>query len=70
MLDEPAARALAELLPGRRRKRWLVFMMHHPELEEPEFVGTLNLAVKALGGLGTAHITQAHSWDMELEEGT
>ncbi len=65
--DEQAARALLELLPGRRRKRWLIFLMHHAELEDAEFVGTLNLAVKAIGGLGTAHITQSHSWDLESE---
>ncbi len=66
-MDEQAARAMVELLPGVRRRRWVLFLILHPELEDAAFVGTLNLAVKTCGGLGTAHITQSHSWDLELE---
>lgn len=65
VVDEHAARALMELLPGKRRRRWMLFLMNHNEVEADDWTGTLNLAVKAIGGLGTAHITQSHSWDLE-----
>ncbi len=67
MIDELAARALMELLPGTRRKRWMLFLMHHPELEDVEFVGMVQLSIKGFGGLGTAHIAQSHTWDLEQE---
>ena len=68
MVDEQAARALAQLLPGRRRKRWLLWAINHPEVEDEAFTGTVNWAVK-LGCIGTIHVTRSHTFELDSEPG-
>ena len=62
---DQAARALAELLPGRRRRRWLLELLQHPEIEDDSWTGTIQISVKHLGGIGGMHITRGEFRDFD-----
>ena len=66
MIDEPAARALSTLLPGVRRRRWLLFLIDHPECEADAWFGRIILAVKNGGDLGVVHIDRHEEFNLEV----
>lgn len=42
-------------------------LINHPEIEDEDFTGVVQLSVKATGGAGSFHITRSHTWDLDVE---